>query len=64
MARATQSSKRGRVGRPRTIDPTGRKAGTRCVSAMLTDEQHAALVREARAAGVSVATLVRSKLAA
>jgi predicted HicB family RNase H-like nuclease len=31
---------------------------------MLTDEQHAALVREARAAGVSVATLVRSKLAA
>ena len=52
------------MGRPRTIDPTGRKAATRRVSAMLTDEQHAALVREARAAGVSVATLVRSRLAA
>lgn len=64
MAGKTQGSKQGRVGRPRTIDPTGRKAATRCVSAMLTEEQHAALVREARAAGVSVATLVRSRLAA
>jgi predicted HicB family RNase H-like nuclease len=31
---------------------------------MLTDEQHAALAKEARDAGVSVAELVRSRLAA
>lgn len=64
MADKAKSSKQGRVGRPRTIDPTGRKAATRRVSAMLTDEQHAALAKEARAAGVSVAELVRSRLAA
>ena len=63
MAAKTQGNRRS-AGRPRTIDPTGRKIGTRQVSVLLTDEQHAALVREARRAGVSVATVVRSRLAA
>lgn len=64
MARTAEQSKARRIGRPRSIDPTGRKAATRRVSVLVTDEQHAALMREARAAGVSVATLVRSRLAA
>jgi len=65
MARAAQQSKTGRpIGRPRIIDPTGRKRATRRVSVLVSDEQHAALAKEARAAGVSVATLVRSRLAA
>lgn len=63
-ARTETQGKRRRVGRPRTVDPTGRKVGTHRVSVLVTDAQHAALVREARAAGVSVATLVRSRLAA
>jgi Ribbon-helix-helix protein, copG family len=51
------------AGRPRTVDPTGRAAGSRKVAAWVTDAQYEALRRRAAQNGVSISELVRQALA-
>lgn len=56
-------AKQSRVGRPRTVDPTGRAVGTRKVGTWVTDAQYNQLQRRADAEGVSVSELLRQVLA-
>ena len=50
------------VGRPRTVDPTGRTVGVRKVGTWVTDEQHKALQNQADEEGMSVSQLLRKVL--
>ena len=51
------------MARPRTVDTTGKSAGTRRLDVRVTDTQYAKLRKRAERAGISVSQLVRQALA-
>lgn len=51
--------KNSKVGRPRTVDPTGRAAGSRKVATWVTDAQYTQLQRRAAAEGITISELLR-----
>lgn len=58
-----KAPKQRKVGRPRTVDPTGRAVGVRKVGTWVTDAQYKELQQRADNDGVSISELLRQAIA-